>query len=213
MRIHFIVAGWITFSASLSSLAFGQASFAVPSIRLQPAQAVAEAATDVNDAVEPVAAQAAANEIDDNKADAAKQAEDKTLQEILNDKPTPPEPVDEAALAARKTAEDAAKKQRQAIIAKLQFDRRSSTALKIWGTPLSNEEDGQADDGNQDEGNPETAKDVANENTDSSEASQTQDATAARTPAQLLAEEMAEHKGIRQRDSATPKRCHTWELG
>ncbi|MCA9215379.1 MAG: hypothetical protein KDB27_20080 [Planctomycetales bacterium] len=104
-------------------------------------------------------------------------AKPKSLKEVLAEKPSPPEPIDPATVLARKKAEEAAKKTRVAAIAKLQFDRRSSTALRMWGTPEKKDDDASEKDKN------------TNGQKEDSSASDAEQAT--KTPAQLLAEEMA----------------------
>lgn len=163
---------------------FGSATYSqVPSNRspilLQPAQAVSPSANKAPDTAEtsresPV--ESKAEDVAEEETNSA--GNPRSLEEILKDKPIPPEPVDQAAAAERKKAEEAAKKQRQAVIAKLEFDRRSSTALRTWASPLP--EDTSSETAEAEEGDAaEASSDIAD---------------AEKTAAQLLAEEMAKKK-------------------
>ena len=65
--------------------------------------------------------------------------DDEELKKLLAKDPTPPVPIDPAVQAKRTQAIAAEKKKRTAQIKKLQFDRRTSTALRIWSTPPEDE--------------------------------------------------------------------------
>ena len=154
----------------------------VPAIQLTPAQPIAAevVALDANVVSEETTTDAESNETAadpmDSETEAGSDAKPKSLKDVLAEKPNPPEPVDAAAAAARKKAEAAAKKKRVAAIAKLQFDRRSSTALRVWGTPPKKDE-------NKEAGENEDAK---------ADATNKSENPVVKTAAQLLAEEMAE---------------------
>ena len=68
------------------------------------------------------------------------------LEKLLDAKPNPPKPEDAAEKAKREAAEKAKRQKQITQIKKLKFDRRASTALRIWSTPEKDESEEQKDD-------------------------------------------------------------------
>ena len=75
------------------------------------------------------------------KADAEKvmDVSEEELKNALAAEPSPPAPEDPAEKAKREAAEKQKQQKRIALVRKLQFDRRSSTALKLWSSAKKNE--------------------------------------------------------------------------
>lgn len=136
---------------SLSNLVYAQNAVPLQPL-VQPATtAAAQPAATILPAQTIPQSSAAASKADataekDQKADAEKVMEvsDAELKKTLAAAPSPPAPEDPAEKAKREAAEKKKRTKQLGLIRKLQFDRRSSTALKLW-SESKNESDDEKD--------------------------------------------------------------------